>query len=492
MKNILSHFTPWLSLAIIVTIAGCEKTPQPILTENPYADDYSEITALSMRHLWQAANIHDPAIVKSDSFYYVYSTDAYYMKRGVEFFDIDKKIGNVPIRRSKDLVNWEFVGWALDTIPAAAVEHVHKYANNKGAENIWAPYVYKHNNTYRLYYSVSSFGANTSYIGLAESPSADGPFIDKGCIVKTDTSSAMNAIDASVITDVENGRMWMHYGSYFNGLYCVELDPQTGLTLKDGDLGHLVASRAEKADRIIEAPEIIYNPELKKYFLFVAYEPLFTYYNIRVGRSDFPEGPFYDYFGNNMADSTNNYPILTHSYAFDNHPGWSGNAHCAVFNDNGTFYMLHQGRLAPENLMMVMHVREMYWLPSGWPVVSPQRFAGKINRTIKGKDLTGTWEVINLNDLPDQTTLWQGQIPPGGWTYKKEVFNTSEKIDINKNGSTSWSIANNWKLNGDILYFDDVECSVFYGWDWENQTETILFSGILTDGTGIWGKKIVE
>lgn len=36
----------------------------------------------------------------------------------------------------------------------------------------------------------------------------------------------------------------MHYGSFFGGLYCVELNPETGLPMLDGDRGHLVARRA--------------------------------------------------------------------------------------------------------------------------------------------------------------------------------------------------------------------------------------------------------
>lgn len=337
-------FFGWASMLLMV--GGCaEKTPP--LERNPYADDYSQMTPLSERSQWGTANVHDPSIIKTDSFYYVYSTDAYYRKHGVAFNEAGDPMGHVPIRRSRDLVNWEFVGWALDEIPEAAVEHVHAYTDNQGADNMWAPYVYPHNDGFRLYYSVSSFGTNASFIGMAESGSPEGPFIDKGVVVQTDTSSVMNAIDASVIKDQKTGRVWMHYGSYFGGLYVVELDEQSGLPKTPGDKGHLVATRVEKETRIIEAPEILYHPELEQYFLFVSYEPLFTYYNVRVGRAERPEGPFYDYFGNDMAESTNNYPILTHSYMFENHPGWSGNAHCGVIHNEDRYFMLHQGRLAP-------------------------------------------------------------------------------------------------------------------------------------------------
>ena len=458
--------------------------------KNPYVDDYSSVKNLSQKDKWGAGNLHDPTILKTDSFYYVYSTDAYYMDNGVSIFDTDEKVGNILVRRSKDLINWEFIGWALDEIPKEAVEYIHGINQGRGAENVWAPYILKHNDIYRLYYSVSTFGYNISYIGFAESSSPEGPWIDKGEVVKTDKDSPMNAIDPSIITDVENGKMWMHYGSYFGGMYCVELNPETGKTMTAGDLGHLVATRGDAKDKIIEAPEIIYNPELKKYFLFVSYEPLFTYYNIRVGRSDKPEGPFYDYFGNDMAETTNNYPILTHSYMFDNHPGWSGNGHCAVFNDNGQYYVLHQGRLAPSNLLINLHVREIKWLSSGWPVFSPQRLAHKSGANITKNSIAGEWEIIHLNDLKEKTQLWQGQIPSGGWTYDKDAFNTSSIISLKKDGTIENSNFKNWNYKGNKIFIDDIECAVFDGWDWENENYSILISGILSDGTSIWAKKL--
>ena len=50
----------------------------------------------------------------------------------------------------------------------------------------------------------------------------------------------MNAIDPSVIEDVDNGKLWMHYGSYF--VACA-----WSLTNRfdkgKGDLGHLIAGR---------------------------------------------------------------------------------------------------------------------------------------------------------------------------------------------------------------------------------------------------------
>ena len=89
---------------------------------------------------------HDPAIFYDEKSgnYYVYSTDAGPKRR--------EKIGG-QIRRSKDLINFEYIGTALadGTIP----EEVAAHTNAKG---IWAPDIVLYNGRYRLYYSASTFG----------------------------------------------------------------------------------------------------------------------------------------------------------------------------------------------------------------------------------------------------------------------------------------------------------------------------------------------
>ena len=70
--------------------------------------------------------------------------------------------------------------------------------------------------------------------------------------------------------------------------------------------------------------------------------------------------------------------------------------------------MLHQGRLAPDNLMMVLQVRELFWLPSGWPAVSPERYVPVPEKKITNEEISGNWEVIYLSELDNNKKLWQG------------------------------------------------------------------------------------
>lgn len=96
-------------------------------------------------------------------------------------------------------------GMAFPEIPEEAVQWVQTHADGKGATNIWAPYIIPYKDKYRLYYCVSAFGRKTSYIGLAESNSPEGPWTQIGSIVKTNDSIVMNAIDPSVIADEITG-----------------------------------------------------------------------------------------------------------------------------------------------------------------------------------------------------------------------------------------------------------------------------------------------
>ncbi|MDE6402579.1 MAG: arabinan endo-1,5-alpha-L-arabinosidase, partial [Muribaculaceae bacterium] len=442
--------------------------------------------------------VHDPSCLKVGDYYYMYSTDAILHENRREARRLGVPLGFIQKRRSRDLVNWEFVGWAFDSIPAEAVEWVRMLNNGRGAYNIWAPYIIKAGDRFRLYYSVSAFGRPTSYIGVAESDSPEGPWTQTGCVVKTDTNTPMNAIDPTVIADTD-GRWWMHYGSYFGGIYCVELDPATGLTKTPGDLGHLTARRANYKVDNLEAPEILYHPDLDTYYLFGSYEPLLTTYNVRVCRSDRATGPFIDFHGREMRDTTNNYPILTAPYRFDRHDGWAGTGHCGVFSDgNGRYFMVHQGRLSPGHDMMDLHLRQVFFTPSGWPVVSPERYAGVTPRHFDTADLSGVWEIIHITDPRSDRELEAGQVLWGEGGLKPGECAVSQTCAIYPDGYlTATGTVGNWSFDdnsqtlsltlGDRTITDLI---VHAGHDWERQADTVLFTGLDADGNTVWGKRV--
>ncbi len=486
----------WLSTLLFTGLACASAGLAPESRPNPWADDYRNFSSLEHKDKWGTYNVHDPSCKKFGDTYYMYSTDAIYAgpSQGA-----DARTGYIQVRRSKDLVDWEFVGWALPEIPAEAKEWVLTQSGGRGAGNIWAPYITEYKGVYRLYYCVSAFARQTSYIGLLQSESPLGPWRESGCVVKTAKGDLMNAIDPSVVTDPATGRQWMHYGSYFGGLYCMELDPGTGLALKEGDQGALMASRFNIAKDNIEAPEVVYHPGLKKYFLFVSYDPLMTTYNVRVGRSDNPEGPFYDFFGEDMRLPTDNFPILTHPYRFDSHPGWAGTGHCGVTQDgDGNWFMLHQGRLSPDNHLMVLHVREMRWTQDGWPVVSPERYAATGNKAAQRRDIPGVWEVVRITPSEHQRGLEAGQVLWGENLLNEGECCVSVRYRLDSKGKVSdaqglpcgeWELADG-RLRLSVSGRKGTLAEVFPGHDWERQASTLLFTGLDETGRSIWGKKV--
>lgn len=467
----------------------------PIPSPNPWADDYAALSSMENYTKWGTYNVHDPSCKKIGDTYYMYSTDAIFAENRKEAAEKDVPLGYIQVRKSKDLVDWQFVGWAFPDIPAEAKAWVHSQADGEGATNIWAPFIIPYGEIYRLYYCVSAFALNTSYIGMAESPSPEGPWTLKGCVVKTGRGDAMNAIDPSVIADPKTGKWWMHYGSYFGGLFCVELNPETGLAMNADDKGHLIARRANYRKDNLEAPDIMYRPELGKYYLFTSYDPLMTTYNVRVACSDTPEGPFLDFYGKDIKDTTNNVPILTAPYRFENHSGWAGTAHCGIIDaGDGRYFMAHQGRLSPQNQLMDLHVRQLFFTEDGWPVVSPERYTGTAPRTFESKDLAGEWEIIRIQEPPLERRLEAGQILWGEGDLQKGEQALSTRVVLEADGTAGDAT---WHFNApkQLLTIRTAEENldnliIFAGHDWENETETVLFTGLDAKGHSVWGKRI--
>jgi arabinan endo-1,5-alpha-L-arabinosidase len=193
--------------------------------------------------------------------------------------------------KSKDLHTWERLGATLPAPPPWAAEVA---PSNKGAY-YWAPEIIRRGERYLLYYSVSEFGKNTSAIALATSPNLDPTapghaWTDRGIVIRSGPGDDFNAIDPSVLADAD-GRLWMAFGSFWRGLFLVELDPATGLRLApDSPLHQLAASKE------IEAATLYRRGDY--YYLFfnegLCCKGKESTYHVRVGRSRSITGPYLD------------------------------------------------------------------------------------------------------------------------------------------------------------------------------------------------------
>lgn len=447
---------------------------------NTITDDYASIAPFTFYQKWGSHNVHDPAIIKSGDYYYAYSTDVGYgltVRSGIQ------------IRKSKDLVEWTFVGWVFSSLPKLASDYISS-GGGTPFNSLWAPCIVKEGSEFRLYYSLTCSLPRLSAIGMVTSANPEGPWVEKGLAVtsKNDNTVQTNAIDPSVVV-TPAGEHWMVYGSAWDGIYSLKLNPATGLAFTTGDKGVRIANRGFTGgvyNGNIEGADIIYNAALNKYYLFIAYDWLETKYNVRVMRGDKPNGPFYDFNGVDANTNADHGPMIIAPYQFSGNSGYQGTAHSTTFSDgNGQFFIAHQARPGFDKYYMNLHVRKLFWTADGWPVASPERYAWEDNATVAKDSITGAWEQIVLGYT----------VVPG---YDKEQttpgFQTAVNLTIDVAGTINGDASGLWTYTAPWLQlkwangFTD-KVFVQKGRDWENKKNTVIFSGLNNAGTAIWGKK---
>ncbi|MEO6330009.1 MAG: arabinan endo-1,5-alpha-L-arabinosidase [Ginsengibacter sp.] len=501
MKSILkkinqnTNITLCIIMLSISVLASCKKadTPSPVSPPvaspvipstdfdiNLISDTYESIAPFNYYYKWSSYNVHDPSIKKFGDYYYCYSTDV--------GFGIDVRSG-IQVRKSKDLVEWIFVGWVFSGLPSMGSAYITAQGGTP-FNSLWAPYIMKVGNEYRLYYSLSSAVSRLSVIGLATATSPEGPWTEKGLVVtsKDESTVQTNAIDPTVLV-TPAGEHWMYYGSAYDGIYVLKLDPTTGLGLTNNDKGVRIAQRGFTGPTIngnIEGPEIIYNEVQSKYYIFIAYDWLESKYNVRVGRGDNPKGPFFDFNNININTVQDHGPMILAPYQFQGHSGWQGTAHCAVFKDDaGQYYMAHQARPGNSRFSMDLHVRKIFWSQNGWPVVSPERYAWEDNATVAEDSIKGKWERIKFN---------YSVVPGFANEQRSPDFQFSTTITIDAGGTINGFAGDTWTYSAPWLQLNwstgSVEkLFVQKGRDWENKKSTYIFTGLNETGTAVWGKK---
>ena len=424
---------------------------------------------------WTTNFTHDGAIIKEDRWYYVFSTD--YMVGA-------PPTPGIQIRKSRDLIHWEFVGRVFDQVSQEAWDWTH-------GTTFWAPNVIQMNGKYYLYYSVSEVGKRNSYIGLATSEKIEGPWKDEGAVFKSKEGdgNTVNAIDPDITID-KSDQPWMVYGSYFGGIFITKIDKNTGKLVDPNDQGTLLAQRKDM-NAGIEGPEIIYYKKTGYFYLTVSYGWLEDTYNVRVARSKNITGPFLDYNHKDMIDlsddSFNTGNKIVAPYSFGKDPGWLGTGHNGLLQDGDNYYLIHNARTGEDKYWSHLHVRKVLWTDDGWPVVSPERYAGEKEQKVMESNLIGEWQQIVLNRFDD-------------------AMESSTKLQLLPYGEIKTAKGKSrWKLNGrntlQMSIYDpgvapkdywNFTVKVIPSWDWENWKGTLVFTGMNQEGTVIWGKKIIN
>ena len=492
-----------------------------------YVDDYVSMAGWDQRANWNLANVHDPSVMKAaDGYYYMYQTDASYG-------NAHDGHGHFHARRSKDLVNWEYLGATMQEAPAWVKTKLNEIRAEQGLAPIenpsygyWAPCARKVNDhLYRMYYCIvvnnyiktggltyDGSWTERAFIGVMEtSDPASNNWEDKGFVICSSSDKGtnwnrasegdwnayfkFNAIDPSFIITPE-GEHWLIYGSWHSGIAAVQLNPETGKTLAELPKSYGTAAEIAPYGKLIftrtnggrwqgaEAPEIVYHDGY--YYLFLAYDALGIPYNTRVLRSTKVDGP-YETLNGAVTDASkganNNPTVLTHPYKFSEGYGWVGISHCAVFDDgNGNWYYASQQRFpanvggnAYSNAIMMGGVRSIQWESNGWPTVMPERYGAVPQVSISESELVGAWEHIDLSYSNGKQR-----------TASEMVLGDDHKITSGAWKGAAWS----FNAQTNTLTCNGVELKVQREVDWEASPRkvTIVYSG-LNGIKSYWGKK---
>ncbi|NMA72889.1 MAG: family 43 glycosylhydrolase [Bacteroidales bacterium] len=279
-------------------------------------------------------SLPDPSIIEGDDgYFYLYATE---------------DIRNLPIHRSKNLVDWEYIGTAF-------TEHTRPTFEENGG--LWAPDINKINDKYVLYYSMSVWGGEwTCGIGCATADKPEGPFTDQGKMIRSNEINVKNSIDPFYIE--ENGKKYLFWGS-FRGIYFIELSDD-GLSIKEGSVPQLVAGTAYEGT-------YIYKKEGYYYFfasIGTCCEGLNSTYTTVVGRSDNLFGPYVDKKGGKMLD--NKHEILIHK---NNSFVGTGHNSEIVKDDAGNDWFFHHAVSTKNPEGRVLMMDKIEW-SEGWPLVT--------------------------------------------------------------------------------------------------------------------------
>ena len=219
--------------------------------------------------------------------------------------------GRLNFRSSTNLTQWANAGTVLATVPTWATAVI------PALTGMWAPDISYFNGKFHVYYAGSTFGSNTSVIGLSTNVALDSTkpgyaWVDEGLIVQTKSTDNFNAIDPNVAFDA-TGVPWLSFGSFWSGIKLRKLDFATGKPATDDPMLYSIASRTGVANGAIEAASIISHNGF--YYLFVSFDlcckGLTSTYRTMAGRATAITGPYTDSTGKAMMQSGGDQLIAT-------------------------------------------------------------------------------------------------------------------------------------------------------------------------------------
>ncbi|QPC85144.1 arabinan endo-1,5-alpha-L-arabinosidase [Phototrophicus methaneseepsis] len=288
--------------------------------------------------------VHDPVMIKENDKYYLFCTGP-----------------GMSLRKSDDMLHW------TQSFPVRIFGNLPDWVQEKipNQNDVWAPDISYYNDKFHLYYSVSTFGSDTSVIGLLtnatlDHTSDDYEWVDEGLVVESTGTQNYNCIDPNLVLD-EDGVPWLSFGSHWSGIKMVRLDYETGLPSAEDDTVYEIAQRAIHP-RAIEAPFIVYRDGY--YYLFVSWDQccsgVDSTYRVMVGRSESVTGPYVDKEGVDMMDDGGTQVTFPTER-------WVGPGHNGIYIEDDVYYMVYHSYDAENQGVPTLRINPLSWDEDGWP-----------------------------------------------------------------------------------------------------------------------------
>ncbi|HIW32143.1 MAG TPA: Ig-like domain-containing protein, partial [Candidatus Paenibacillus intestinavium] len=244
-----------------------------------------------------------------------------------------------------------------------------------------------------------------------------------------------------------------------------------------------------------EGPYVKYDAQSKYFFLFVTYGWLGIdgEYNMRVFRSESPNGPFVDADGtsavlaSNASHDTVGNKIMGH-YNFERNIGEQGSGsgiqyvspgHNSVYIDDetGERFVLFHTRFSQQQDGFELRTHQLVLNEDGWLIASPYRYAGESLQAVAESDIVGDYKYINHEQDSSKTV------------------HTSTYITLNADHSITGAITGAWALADDYTARITINGSVYTGafikqWDSASQAYVMAFTAMNNEGKSIWGSQL--
>jgi arabinan endo-1,5-alpha-L-arabinosidase len=332
-------------------------------------------------------------------------------------------------------------------------------------QDLWAPDVRQlADGKYYMYYDACEGDAPRSALGVAVANSVEGPYVNKGIILKSgmwgqasndgtiyDALKHPNTVDPNVFFD-NAGKLWMIYGSYSGGIFIMQMNPATGLPYPNQGYGKRLTGGNHAR---IEGAYVLYSPATAYYYMFTSFGGLDANggYNMRISRSTNPDGPYFDAQGNNMANvkadptkplfddvSIAPYGVkLMGNFLFERKLGEAGTGigtgyvspgHNSAWYDpaTGKHFLIFHTRFPERGEQHEVRVHEMFMNADGWLVVAPYRYAKETQPAFLRPEFV-FGDYLYVNHGKDITA----------------AIKKSQLITLNANGSITGAVTGTWR-----------------------------------------------